>query len=125
MINDEAQNKIYSAIVRRASKECLITFGELATECGLTWPDDRYNLYNYFDELLDISFKRNWPAITVIVVTREGIESDKLEGAALNGFLTAAKNSGYTIGESDKFVEEQMRLTFDWAHTAPDNVASD
>lgn len=120
--NDETQNKIYTAIVRRARKECLITFGDLATECGLKWPHDRYKLYSYLDDLLDISAKRNWPAFTVIIVTREGFESDKLEGAALDGFLTAAKDRGYTIGQPDKFVEEQTRLTFEWAHTALDNL---
>ena len=125
MNNDEILNKIYFAIVRHARKGSLITFGNLARECGLIWPDDRYNLYSYLDKLMDISAERDWPVVSVIVVKRGDLESGKIGGTTLDGLITAAKNSGYPIGDRDNFVEEQMRRTFEWALTAPDNLTSE
>lgn len=122
MNNDEILNRVYSAIVHQARKGSFITFGDLARECDLIWPDDRYSLYKYLDDLLYISYECNWPAITVIVVTAENFESGDITEDTLEGFITAARKGGYTIGDPDDFAEDQRRSTFKWAQIAPDDL---
>ena len=72
-------------------------------------------LFGHLDEVLEVSFERKWPALTVTIVP---VGAGHLSGEGLAGFCKSAKRAGYEFDDCETFAREQMEAVFDWAQTA-------
>ena len=61
-------------------------------------------------------------SLTAIVVNKDSVQTGRLEGSALSGFLAAVKNVGLPVDDPQAFVNEQQQAVFEWAKTAPEEL---
>ncbi len=121
VISDELRI-IYRFLVRQARSNRYVSYSQLAQELGHEWSHVRFKINGYLGDLLKICKMRNWPAFSAIIVKKEHIDTGKLEGSALNGFISGARGAGYEFQNVEKFLEEQRQLMFKWAKTAPNEL---
>ena len=115
--------KTYRAILDAARNGRFISFGDLAKANDAMWQTVRYDMYRHLGNLVEIAAARGWPMPSAIVVNQDNIESGKLDGKTRDGFINAAKEFGFDVSDPKAFVEEQQQAMFDWAETAPDELA--
>ena len=84
--------KTYGAILAAAKEHRFITYGDLAAASEVPWNKARRVVPQQLGQLATIAHERGWPLLSAIVVTKENTKSGRLEGKALNGFLSAAEN---------------------------------
>lgn len=114
--------KTYAAIIAAARARHFISYGQLAEASDVPWTRARRAVPHQLGRLIKISQERGWPLLSAIVVNKEDLESGKLAGKAREGFISAARGSGYDVSDPDAFVESQQRKLFDWAPAAPDRL---
>jgi 5-methylcytosine-specific restriction protein A len=115
----------YCTIVSAAKEGRFLTYGELAKAQDVDWGRYRNQIFMQLSRLLRISKERNWPYITSIVVTKEGLGSGELAGAALEGFVNDLLKLGEVVTSAASFVKLEQQKTFDWAGFAPDHLPED
>ena len=115
--------KPYRAILDAARNGRFISYGDLAKANDAKWQTVRYEMNRHLGDLVEIAAERGWPMSSAIVVNQDNIESGKLEGKTRDGFINAAKEFGFDVSDPKAFVEEQQQAMFDWADTAPDELA--
>lgn len=115
-------NKSYHIILDRARQGKFVTYGDVAAASGLEWKKARRPIPLHLDHLVRIAHERGWPFLTAIVVNKESVETGRLEGEALSGFLAAVKKLGLTVDDPQTFLQEQQKAVFKWAKTAPDEL---
>lgn len=115
-------SKSYKAIISKAREGRFLTYGDVAAASGLEWQKARRPLPQQLDELVRISHERGWPLISAIVVNKENVDTGKLDGEALSGFLTAVKRLGVPVNDPQSFLQEQQEAVFSWAKSAPDEL---
>ncbi|MER9465389.1 AAA family ATPase [Mesorhizobium sp. M0482] len=115
-------NKSYKAILDGARQSRFVTYGEVAAASGVEWKKARRPLPLQLDQLVYISHERGWPLISAIVVSKENVESGRLEGESLAGFMAAVAKVGLTVDDAQAFLHEQQQAVFEWSKTAPDEL---
>ncbi|TGQ04499.1 AAA family ATPase [Mesorhizobium sp. M2E.F.Ca.ET.219.01.1.1] len=115
-------NKSYKAILDGARQGRFVSYGEVAAASGLAWKKARRPLPLQLDQLVVISRERGWPLISAIVVSKDNVETGRLEGESLSGFMAAVKKVGLTVDDPHRFVQEQQQAVFEWARIAPDEL---
>jgi 5-methylcytosine-specific restriction protein B len=118
-------NKTYQAILDAARNRHFISYGELAQANNADWQKVRYKMNHHLGDLVAFAAARKWPLPSAIVVNQNNVTAGTLEGSALEGFITAAKESGFEITDPNTFVAEQQEAMFDWAPSAPDFIVPD
>ena len=114
--------KTYRAILDAARDKRFIGYGDLAKANDADWQKIRYEMNRHLGNLVKIAAAREWPMPTAIVVNQNNIETGTLDGTARDGFINAAKEFGFDVGNPTAFVEEQQQAMFAWAETAPDEL---
>ena len=112
----------YRTILAAARGRRLVSYADIAEAQGKRISQVRDELIGQLGEILCISRRRGWPALTAIIVSRN---ADGLEGAALEGFAKSAKLAGYKVGDPEEFADEQRRAVFATAPTVPDVLDMD
>jgi 5-methylcytosine-specific restriction protein B len=112
-------NKSYRAILDRARQGKFITYGDVAAASGVEWKKAHRPIPIHLDNLVRMAHERGWPLITAIVVNKENVESGRLEGEALSGFLASVKKLGLPVNDPQAFLRQQQQAVFEWAKTAP------
>ena len=59
---------------------------------------------------------------SAIVVNKQNVASGRLDGRAREGFINAARESGFDVSDPAAFVKEQQQAVFAWAEQAPDEL---
>ncbi|WP_292429097.1 AAA family ATPase [Mesorhizobium sp.] len=113
-------NKSYRAILAAARQGRFITYGEVAQASEVEWRKARRPMPSHLDRLLQVCHAREWPLITSIVVSRENLESGKLEGESLSGFVAGVRKLGVTVDDPETFLRQKQQEVFSWAKLAPD-----
>ena len=80
----------YRAILAAARERRFIGYGEIATANGESWQRARQQVFRQLGELMTLCDERDWPFLSAIVVPKEALESGKLDGPALEGFVKDA-----------------------------------
>lgn len=114
--------KTYTAILIAARQRKFLAYGDLAASNGLPWQKVRRLIPQHLCQLVAIAHERGWPLVSSIVVTKENVANGELKDAAREGFIAAARDIGYEVGNPEEFVREQQRKVFAWAETAPENL---
>ena len=107
----------YRTILAAARERRLVSYTDIADAQGKRISRVRDELIRQLDEILCISRRRGWPALTAIVVNQN---ADGLEGAALEGFAKSAALAGYEVGDPREFADEQKWAVFATAPTTPE-----
>ncbi|MER9651829.1 AAA family ATPase [Mesorhizobium sp. M0199] len=115
-------NKSYKAILVAARQGRFVTYGEVAAASGMEWRKARRPLPLQLDQLVFVSHERGWPLISAIVVSKENVETGRLEGESLAGFMAAVAKVGLTVDDPHAFLHEQQQAVFEWSKTAPDEL---
>ena len=102
----------YRMIVAAACKPEVIHYTDITDAHGMEWTPA---VFRHLGKVLEVSFKRNWPALTAIIVPG-GV--DHLSGEGLKGFCDSARRAGYDFDDCETFAREQKEAVFDWAQTA-------
>ncbi len=116
-------NKTYKAILAAARDGRFATYGDLAAASEVEWSRARYRLPQQLGHLVKIAHARGWPLLSAIVVRQGDVETGKLEGESLAGFLAAVKMVGIKVDDPKAFYRDQQKAVFEWAKTAPDELA--
>ena len=113
-------NAIYKVIVASARQKELARYSDLmALQDPAQGQHPGVALRTRLHELLKICRRRNWPAMSAIVVgERDVLLSDK----GLSSFVEGARNAGYALQEPRKFETEQKEALYRWAPSAPDSL---
>jgi len=114
--------KTYRAIVDAAQARRFITYGQIAEASDEPWAKAWRVVPQQLGQLMEIAHKRGWPYLSAIVVTKENMETGKLDGNALEGFLSALGSLGVDVDDPENFVSEQQSKIFEWAKSAPENL---
>ncbi|UVK37551.1 AAA family ATPase [Mesorhizobium sp. AR10] len=112
-------NKSYKAILNSAQQGQFVTYGDVAAASNVEWKEARRPLPLQLDQLVQISHDRGWPLISSIVVNKDNLETGRLEGESLAGFMAAVKNLNIPVDDPQAFLHEQQQAVFAWAKTAP------
>ncbi len=115
-------NSSYKAILAAARQGHFITYGEVATASDVDWKKARRPMPLHLDRLLQICHERGWPLVTAIVVSRDNLESGKLEGDSLAGFVAGVRKLGVSIDDPQAFLQDQQQKVFAWAKGAPEEL---
>ena len=122
-MSDELDLKTtYRAILDAARNERFISYSELAEANNVGWQRVRYKIPNHLYNLVKIAAALDWPIPSAIVVSKDNLDTGVFEESALRGFIGAATESGYEIGDPHTFIKNQQQAVFGWAHTAPDEL---
>ena len=111
---------IYRAILTAARQKGLARYSDLMTLLDPTrGQSPRMALKTRLHELLKICRRRNWPAMSAIVVgERDALLSEK----GLSSFVEGAGNAGYAVQDPREFEAEQKEALYHWASSAPDSL---
>ena len=113
----------YGAILKAARQGQYISYGALAKANGESWSKVRYKLNDHLGDLMVLAVQREWPILSAIVVSQPNLDTGTLKGTALEGFIGAARQLGFEVGDPQAFVADQQQALFDWATEAPDDLA--
>jgi len=102
----------YGAIVAAAKERRFLTYGEIAAANDVDWNKVYRAINIHLDKLVGEATKHEWPLLTAIVVSQPNVKTGKLEGAALEGFINAARKRGYQVSDPEAFVQEQQEQVF-------------
>ena len=112
----------YRAILDAARDKRFISYSEVAEANNADWRKVRYKIPHHLYNLVKTAAARDWPIPSAIVVSKSNLDTGVFEESALGGFIGAAKELGYNVGDARTFVINQQQAVFDWAHTAPDEL---
>ena len=110
----------YRAILDAARSRRYITYGALAKANAADWNKVRFEMNHHLGHLMELAVKRGWPIPSSIVVSQEDLATGTLDGTPREGFVTAARELGLAVEDSEAFVKDQQQRMFSWAPTAPD-----
>jgi hypothetical protein len=105
-----------------AKAERFTTYGDLATESGVSWNIARHAMngaHGHLDRLLDLCHARGIPLLTALCVNQKGVTTGELSEEALNGFVKGARRLGYEITDANAFLRDCQRQCFEWAKSQP------
>ena len=105
----------YATILAAARKGSLVSYEEIADAHDGNLFEVYDEIFDHLEDIIEVCFKREWPAITVIVVNPG---TRVLTGMALVRFASSAKSAGYRFDDAGKFVIDQTAWVFEWAKTA-------
>ncbi|MFY8092786.1 MAG: AAA family ATPase [Niveispirillum sp.] len=115
-------NKTYKAVLNSARKGRFITYEEVASASNLELRRARRLIPSHLDRLVHISHDRGWPLISAIVVSKKNLQTGRLEGKSLSGFMASVNKLGTLVNDPQSFLQEQQKAVFEWAKTAPDEL---
>ena len=105
----------YATILAAARESRLVSYEEIADAHNGNLFEVYDEIFDHLEDILKVCSKRNWPAITVIVVNPG---TRVLNGMALVRFAFSVKSAGYRFDDAGKFVIDQTAWVFEWAKTA-------
>ena len=117
--------KTYRAILDAARTRRFVSYGDLARANDAEWQKVHFKMNHHLGGLIEIAAIRRWPMLSAIVVIKDNINTGTLDGTSRDGFIKAAKENGFKIGDPAVFVEEQQQAVFAWAKNAPDQLGLD
>ena len=120
MTERDKLNAIYRAILAAARQKGLARYSDLIALQGLVpGQPPKVTLRIRLHKLLKICRRRDWPAMSAIVV---GEYDALLSEKGLAGFVEGAENAGYAVQNPREFEAEQKEALYLWAPSAPDSL---
>jgi 5-methylcytosine-specific restriction enzyme B len=113
----------YEVIRKAALEKRFVSYSDIAEASGVPWNAAWRRMPQHLGQLVRLTHARGWPIPSAIVVHKNDVSTGRLEGAAREGLLAAAKDVGVTVGDAEQFVIDEQRKVFDWAPNAPDRLS--
>ncbi|AOO83098.1 hypothetical protein [Bosea vaviloviae] len=104
-----------SAIREAARMKQFISYGDLASSNSVEWSSVRRLMPKHLDSILWKCHHLGWPLITAIVVNKQHLQTGAMEMESLAGFSEGARRLGVSVTDEPSFLQQQQKLTFDWA----------
>lgn len=95
-----------------------ISYGELAEASGASWIKVRRQMPSHLWLVISKGHERNAPMLSAIVVNKPNLKTGDMEPETLKGFITAARDLGYSVTNEVAFLKDQQRRVFEWAQSA-------
>lgn len=108
-------NKSYRVIHEAAKQGCFLSYEDLADASGAQWAKVRYAIGAHLWELVEYADRKGWPMLSAIVVNMPNVATGEMEPETLKGFVGAARELGYSVGDELAFLREQQQRVFRWA----------
>lgn len=108
-------NKSMEIIRKSAAEGRYLSYKNLADRSEVEWNRVRYQIGPHLWSLVEFAHRRGWPMLSAVVVNHENIETGEMAPPALAGFIGAARDLGYDIGDEAEFLREQQKQVFHWA----------
>ena len=120
MTERDELNAIYKAILTAARQKGLIRYSDLIALQNLVHGQPpEVTLRIRLHRLLLICRRRDWPAMSAIVVGKHDV---LLSDKGLSSFVEGARNAGYAVQTPREFEAEQKEALYLWAPSAPDSL---
>ena len=120
MTERDELNAIYKAILAAARQQGLARYSDLIALLDLAHGQpSKVTLRTRLHKLLKICRRRDWPAISAIVVGEHDV---LLSDKGLSSFLEGAGNAGYAVQDPREFETKQKEAFYRWAPSAPNSL---
>lgn len=120
MTETDELNAIYKAILAAARQQGLARYSDLIALQDLAHGQrPELTLKIRLHKLLKICKRRDWPAISVVVVGEHDV---LLSQKGLSSFVEGARNAGYAVQDPREFETEQKEALYRWVPSAPDSL---
>ena len=120
MTERDELNAIYKAILAAARQQGLARYSDLIALLDLAHGQpSKVTLRTRLHKLLKICRRRDWPAISAIVVGEHDV---LLSDKGLSSFLEGAGNAGYAVQDPREFETKQKEALYRWAPSAPNSL---
>ena len=120
MTEKEELNAIYKAILTAARQNELVGYSDLIALLDLAHGQQpNVALKTRLHALLKICGRRNWPAMSAIVVGKHDV---LLSDTGLLSFVEGSRNAGYAVQDPRAFEAEQKEALYRWAPSAPNSL---
>ena len=111
---------IYKAILTAARQNELVRYSDLIALLDLAYGQKpEVALRIRLHALLKICGRRNWPAMSAIVVGKHDV---MLSDTGLLSFVEGSRNAGYAVQDPRAFEAEQKEALYRWAPSAPNSL---
>ena len=120
MTERDELNAIYKAILAAARQQGLARYSDLIALQNLVHGQPpEVTLRIRLHRLLLICSRRDWPAISAIVVGENDV---LLSQKGLSSFVKGARNAGYPVQDPREFEAAQKEALYRWVPSAPDSL---
>lgn len=103
-------------VVRQAVKaHRYLSYKELADVSGANWNQVHYAIGAHLWRLVEYSQLKFGILLSAIVVNKSHVQTGMMEATTLKGFIAAARDLGYPVGDEAAFLKEQQERVFNWA----------
>lgn len=110
-----AFKKSFAIIRAAAAQKRFLSYKDLADASGVDWGQAHYKMGAHLWDLVEYAHRMHWPMLSSIVVNKANLADGSMEPDTLKGFITAARELGYSITDEHAFLKEQQQLVFSWA----------
>lgn len=104
-------------ILAAAREGRFLSYKDLADASGADWNKVHYAIGNHLWRLIEFGYRMGWPILSAVVVNKVNVESGRMEPDTLKGFISAAEELGYLVGDELAFLQEEQEKVFAWART--------
>ena len=120
MTETDELNAIYKAILAAARQKGLARYSDLIALLDLAHGQpSNVTLKTRLHRLLKICRRRDWPAMSAIVVGENDV---LLSDKGLSSFVEGARSAGYAVRTPREFEAEQKEALYLWAPSAPESL---
>lgn len=99
-------------VLRRARERRFSSYGEIAELHGADWSKVRHQMPHHLWDVVLWARSHGLPMLSAVIVNKQHVESGDMEPETLRGFIRAAQELGYEIGDWHSFLREQQQECF-------------
>lgn len=100
------------AIHKAARERRFLCYKDLSEASKANWSKVRYKINGHLGDIVRMATAKKLPMLSAIVVTKPNIETGRMEGETLEGFVNAARGLGYIVEDAEAFLKEQQEAVF-------------
>ncbi|HEV2651035.1 MAG TPA: hypothetical protein VGU69_07255 [Rhizomicrobium sp.] len=94
-----------------------VSYKDVALANGVDFSKVRYQMGKHLDVILQICHARRWPLLTSLCVKQSEVETGKLSGDSLKGFVEGARRLGIVVTDPEAFLNECQTACWKWAES--------
>ncbi|ERP98187.1 hypothetical protein Q669_23615 [Labrenzia sp. C1B10] len=103
------------AVLSAAREGRFISYKQVAEASGEDWIKVRRQMPQHLKDLISFGHSQGWPVLSAIVVNHDNLQTGRLEPDSLKGFVSAARELGYSIDDEEGFLRAEQDKVFAWA----------
>ncbi|WP_319567788.1 hypothetical protein [Cohaesibacter marisflavi] len=106
------------AVLEAAKEQRFLSYKQLADASGADWVKVHYAMNTHLGDLVEYAHYKGWPLLSAIIVNQKNVETGDMDPSTLKGFVTVARELGYSVVDEVAFLKEEQQKVFKWASQA-------